>query len=195
MPTSTRQSLIVRISDAGDDESWAEFVQQYGPFIYAIGRRRGLQDADACDLVQDVMREVARSIPRYEVRKGRFRNWLGVITQRTVARILEKNRQPVLGVGGSTNIAVLSGLSADENDSEWEQAHQQQIFRWAAERVRGDFNETTWRAFWMTAVQGVSVKEVAEECGITVSAVYINKSRVTGRIRERVAELLESEHP
>ena len=187
MPSSTRQSLIVRISDSGDDESWAEFVRIYGPFIYAIGRRRGLQDADACDLVQDVMREVARSIPGYEPSKGRFRSWLGVITRRMTMRILDNHRQPALGTGGSTNIALLSGLSSDEAEADWEQAHRQQVFRWAAERVRRDFNEATWRAFWLTAVEGVPAQEAAEACGMTVSAVYMSKSRVTSRIRERVA--------
>lgn len=193
MPSSTRQSLIVRISDSEDDESWAEFVRLYGPFIYAIGRRRGLQDADACDLVQDVMREVARSIPGYQPQKGRFRSWLGVITRRTVMRILDKHQQPALGTGGSTNIAVLSNLPADEDEAMWEHAHQQQVFRWAAERVRGDFNETTWRAFWLTAVEGLPAQKAAEECDMAVSAVYISKSRVTSRIRERVTELLEAE--
>ena len=61
---------------------------------------------------------------------------------------------------------------------------------WAAEQVRGHFQETTWRAFWMTAVEGRPAPEVAAELGLSVGAVYIAKSRVLARLREQIQRIV-----
>ena len=61
----------------------------------------------------------------------------------------------------------------------------------AAQQVRLAFEDATWQAFWQTAVEGKPAKEVAARLGMTVGAVYIAKSRVLGRIKEQVAQLLD----
>jgi RNA polymerase sigma-70 factor (ECF subfamily) len=66
-------------------------------------------------------------------------------------------------------------------------------FAWAAEQVRDEVHETTWRAFWQTAVEGRAGKDVASDLGITIAAVYLAKSRVMARLRERLRELDEEE--
>ena len=63
---TTRVTLLARLRDAGDAGAWSQFHQLYGPVIYRYARRRGLQDADAADLTQDVLREVSQSIDRFE---------------------------------------------------------------------------------------------------------------------------------
>jgi DNA-directed RNA polymerase specialized sigma24 family protein len=55
---ATRPSLLVRIRDARDREAWGEFVEIYAPLVYKTARRRGLQDSDAADLTQEVLRSV-----------------------------------------------------------------------------------------------------------------------------------------
>ncbi|MEM6553800.1 MAG: sigma-70 family RNA polymerase sigma factor [Planctomycetota bacterium] len=195
MPAKTRQSLLLRLCDPADGDSWADFVGIYGPFVYSIGRGRGLQDADACDLVQDVMREVARSVSGYEPQPGtaKFRAWLGVITRRRLARFFENSRSQINGTGGTTNLLALPRVQAGEEEAAWEQEHRRHVFRWAAERVQSEFSETTWRAFWMTAIEGVSARRAAEACGISLGAVYIAKSRVVSRLRERVSQVMEAD--
>ena len=47
-----------------------------------------------------------------------------------------------------------------------------------------EFEETTWRAFWMSTVDGFSTTETAFELGITKNAVYLSKSRITKRLRQ-----------
>ena len=71
---ATRPSLLVRIRDARDREAWGQFVEIYAPLVYDMARRRGLQDADAADLTQDVLRSVAGAISRldYDRRRGSF---------------------------------------------------------------------------------------------------------------------------
>src|SRR5262249_54046786 len=52
---ATRPSLLVRLRDSRDGQAWTQFVQVYGPVVYNFARKRGLQDADAADLTQDVL--------------------------------------------------------------------------------------------------------------------------------------------
>jgi RNA polymerase sigma-70 factor (ECF subfamily) len=67
--------------------------------------------------------------------------------------------------------------------------YRRQLFRWAAEQIRGEFRETTWDAFWRTCVDGCEIKQVAEQLDVSVGAVYIARSRVLARLRERVSQI------
>src|SRR4029434_2525499 len=74
----TRASLLVQIRDGANQVAWQEFVKLYGPVVYGFARKRGLQDADAADLMQDVMRSVSAAIGRldYDRNQGSFRGSL-----------------------------------------------------------------------------------------------------------------------
>ena len=84
----TRASLLVRVRDATDGPAWVQFVQVYSPLIYGYARKRGLQDADAADVTQDVLAVVARSVRRldYDPAKGSFRGWLFTVVRHQLAR-------------------------------------------------------------------------------------------------------------
>jgi RNA polymerase sigma factor (sigma-70 family) len=83
---------LVRIRDATDEEAWRTFVAIYAPVVYGYARRQGLQDADAAELTQEVMIEVARAIRSFEYQpeRGRFRDWLKTITRRRLLRFDQK---------------------------------------------------------------------------------------------------------
>jgi RNA polymerase sigma-70 factor (ECF subfamily) len=73
-------------------------------------------------------------------------------------------------------------------------SQRQELFRWAADRVRSSVKEGTWRAFWLTAVDDQPVEDVAMELGITVGAVYIARSRVLAKLREVVKGWEDQDH-
>ena len=60
---------------------------------------------------------------------------------------------------------------------------------WAADRIRNEFRESTWIAFWETCVEGRPIREVAEELGVSVGSIYVARSRIVARLRERVSQL------
>src|SRR6185437_8502768 len=90
----TRASLLVQIRDGANHAAWQEFVQLYGPVVYGFARHRGLQDADAADLMQEVMRSVSAAIGRldYDRSRGTFRGWLFTITRNKVFSFLSARR-------------------------------------------------------------------------------------------------------
>ncbi|MEQ8211007.1 MAG: sigma-70 family RNA polymerase sigma factor [Lacipirellulaceae bacterium] len=191
---TTKQSLIFRVRDADDLEAWTAFVDIYGPLVCQYGRRRGLQDADAADLAQDVLREVACSIKRfdYDSELGRFRNWLLVIARYKLSHLVRKKGK-ARGTGDTANLRVLEQQTApDELADQWESEYRSHMFRWAAELVRAEVNEQSWEAFWATAVEGRTPTTVAAALGMKVGAVYVAKSRVLLRIREKIASVDDS---
>lgn len=186
---ATRPSLLVRIRDAHDTPAWGEFVRLYGPLVYAFAKKHGLQDADASDLTQEVLHAVSRAISRwdYDVQRGGFRHWLFTVTRHELADLMGRaNRQPP-GSGDTQMKERLDQLpQPEESRSLWDQHYDRRLLEWAAKRVRQEVRESTWQAFWQTAVEGKSAEEVALALDMSVGAVYIAKSRIIARLRQQV---------
>jgi hypothetical protein len=74
--------------------------------------------------------------------------------------------------------------AADEDA--WRRGYQWNLFQWAANKVRGEFREPTWQAFWLTAVLANDIDQVARDLRLSPGAVYVARSRVTARIRQEI---------
>jgi RNA polymerase sigma-70 factor (ECF subfamily) len=192
---TTRPSLLVRLRDARDAEAWRLFVELYGPIVYRFARRHRLQDADAADLTQEVLRGVSGSVGRldYDPRRGSFRGWLFTLAHRKLYDLLARRRRQEQPGGDSATQMLLDETPERDSEDVWNQEHERQVFAWAAEQVRGQFAETTWRAFWTTAVEGRDAAAVAEEMNLSVGAVYVAKSRVQARLREQIRQVTDEE--
>lgn len=192
----TRVSLLVQIRDQGNRAAWQEFTALYGPVIYGFARKRGLQDADAADLMQDVLRSISTAIGRldYDRRRGTFRGWLFTITRNKVFNFLSARKIRPQGSGDTTTNLLLNE-HPDENDGAetWELEYQRRLASIAMQRVKGDFQENTWQAFWLTAVEGKPVAEVARQLGMSAGAIYVAKSRVLARLKEEVEAIERAE--
>ena len=191
---ATRPSLLVRLRDRDDQEAWRLFVDLYGPLVYGLARRRGLQDADAADLTQEVCRSVAGAVRKldYDPARGSFRAWLYTVARRHLCDFAERQRRHTAGTGDPDVQALLEGQPAPEAEAgEWERDYERRVFAWAAGRVREHFRENTWRAFWLTAMEGKSGEEAGRELGLSAGAVHVARSRVLARLKEEVRPLLE----
>lgn len=193
--SGTRPSLLVRIRDPGDREAWQQFVALYAPLIHGLARQRGLQDADAADLTQEVLRAVALAAPAlvYDPERGSFRGWLYTVTCHKLHDFRAGRLNRERGSGDSATHRLLADQPAPEDEADrWEREYQRHLFALAVEQVRDGFEATTWRAFWLTAVEGKTGEEAALSLGLSVGAVYVARSRVLARLKKQV-QLLESE--
>lgn len=192
----TRASLLVQIRDGSNHTAWQEFMRLYGPVVYGFARKRGLQDADAADLMQEVMRSVSSAIGRldYDRKQGAFRGWLFTITRNKVFNFLSARRIRPQGSGDtSTNQMLASQADADEGEDLWEMEYQRRLAALAMERVKREFQENTWQAFWLTAVEGIAAAEAGQRVGMSPGAVYVAKSRVLARLKDEVEQMRRQE--
>ena len=189
----TRASLLVRIRDPHDEQAWGEFVEIYEPVLYRLARRRGFQDADARELTQEVFIAVASAIDRWTVdpARGRFRTWLFRIARNLGINLLVSRRRHPLGTGDTGLHALLEQQpeACGEESALFEEEYKRELFGRAASRVRGQFREATWQAFWRTGVDGEEVGDVARSLDISVGAVYVARSRVMARLRREIEQL------
>jgi len=193
-PPQTRATLLARIRDGSDSESWREFLHLYGPVVYGFARNRGLQDADAADMMQEVLRSVARNASRmeYDPNRGTFRGWLYTVTRNKIYNFLSSTKNKARGVGDAASQERLESIAdrnGDDSDALWELEYQRGLSAQAMDRVKHEFQPNTWRAFWGTAVDDRSAEQVGRELKMSVGAVYVAKSRVISRLRDEVQRL------
>jgi len=187
----TRQSLLIRIKNPQDQTAWQEFVEIYRPAVYRFARRRGLHSDDAEDITQQVLLSLLRKIGEWNTDRqaGSFRAWLLTVARNAVSNKLSRKSHDD-GCGGTSVLQRLSNFVDDHEESatfDWEL--RRATFRRAAAEVRPEFHETTWQAFWRTAVERRSAERTASELQVSIGAVYTAKSRVLKRLRDLVCEL------
>ena len=189
----TRPSLLMRIRDPRDAESWRTFVELYTPPVLRYCRLRGLQDADAADVTQEVRAQVSRSMQsfQYNADRGRFRDWLGTITRSKVNRHFAKKNLGTAGAGGDDMPEVLDNLASIEVDADWNAEFNAQVLLTALDRVRPLFGPATWNAFASVWLENRSVAETTSALGVSLEAVYVAKSKVLKRLEEEVLGLAE----
>lgn len=185
----TRPSLLVELRDPSHHEAWGEFVAIYEPLIYRVARAKGLQHADAQDMTQEVFAAVGKAIDRFDPssERGSFRAWLFQITRNLVINFITRGKEP-RGTGDTDMQMLFQEQPSTDRASEtlFSLEYQREVFRWAAQQVKTQFQEDSWRAFWQTGVEGESIEDVAQALGKSPGAVRIARCRVLTRLKEEV---------
>jgi RNA polymerase sigma-70 factor, ECF subfamily len=193
-PARTSLTLLQRLRD-NQPEAWRVMVGLYTPLVYHWSARRGVRGADAEDVAQEVFQAAAAGLARFRrEREGdSFRGWLRGITRNVLLQHFRRaDRQPRAS-GGTDALARLQDVAeaeppdAEEDDSPSEL---EALRRRALDLVRGQVEERTWRAFWLTAIEGRSPNDVAPGLGVSPTAVRMAKSRVLRRLKEQFGDLI-----
>ncbi len=194
--SSSVPSSLLRAVKAQQPEAWRQLVQLYGPVVYGWCRQSGTQPADAADMAQEVFRAVAAGVEdfRRERPSDSFRGWMWTITRNKIRDHFRRLRELPAAEGGTEaqqRFAQIpqspppSSVIAPSSRGSRSFSHP------ALEGIRAEFEQSTWLAFWRTTVDGQPAADVAEELGMTRAAVYKAKSRVIGRIRRELGDILE----
>lgn len=193
---STSRTLLGRAREQ-ESAAWDQLVELYAPLISHWIRSRGLREADAADVVQEVFRAAVGGIERF--RKERpgdsFRAWLRVITHSKINdHHRARGREPQYGLDSELGRHPAPELkrecsSEDSINDPTEAALHNDLLRRALEEIRGKIQEKTYLAFERTVLDGRAPVDVAEELGMQAGAVRVAKSRVLQRLRTALGDL------
>lgn len=181
-----------------DPEGWSRLVTTFGPIVYRWCRSSGVNPDDSADVVQEVFTSVARGVGDFERLKaeGSFRSWLATITRNRVRDYIRKQNRSPVGMGGTEAMIKLQQQSdpdaEDVLDSTicGEDVYNPLVHR-VLTQVQAEFEQKTWRAFWLSAVENKTAADIASQTGLSTASVYQSKSRVLRRIRQRLSEFPE----
>jgi RNA polymerase sigma factor (sigma-70 family) len=189
---TTRPSLLLKLRDPRDHEAWMEFVAIYEPVVYRMLKRSKLQDADALEVLQELLLAVSRTVDRWEPdpAKGSFRGWLRLVSRNLVVNWVRRHKRQLITTSMDLDLLAMDTVpNGGVECTEFEIEVHRSLFRFASEKVRLEVQPQTWQAFWSVAVLGREVSDVARESGMTVGAVRVAKCRVIARLREAVEKL------
>ena len=188
---STNVTLLMRLRQSPTNEAaWDVFVDRYGRLIFQWCRNRGLQEADAEDVTQNVLLVLAKQMQEfvYDPEKS-FRSWLRTIAHRSWCRFIEERRR---GPGGASiaGIDLLDSREAqDEFHDRLDAESMAEMLEKAKEAARRRVTPRTWEAFRLSVEKELSGAEVAELLQIKVGAVFVARSRVQKMIQEEIRRL------
>ena len=185
----TRQTLVAKLQDRYDDQSWDEFVVYYRPYIYSIVRSQEVAPDDREDVVQDVCLKIWKALPAfsYDREKCRFRTWIAVIARNAVRDFLKRKTTRNRCVEVSLDESPVLGHDAEIRElaeREWKQ-HVTQL-AWEAVHVR--FSAPVLAAFEAQA-KGRPGRVVAKELGIAENTVHVYQSRVRKAMMKEILRL------
>jgi len=191
---TTHISLLSRVRNPADALAWREFEHRYQELLIRFCRSRGMQPADAEDVVQVVMASLSRSLPgfAYDPAKGRFRDYLFRCTRNAISQWASRpNRAPA-----GLDTQVLSGQASREDnpadavafEQEWIAHH----YRLAMITVRNTFEPRSVELF-DRSVAGATVAELSSAFGMSEQAVHKVRQRIKARMEELIAEQIRQE--
>lgn len=196
----TRYSLLSRLQNWDDHESWRDFFNTYWRLIYSFALKSGLTDAEAQDAVQETIISVARNIQKFQRDRqlGSFKGWLRNLARWRIADQLRKR----------TNAAYPT-LYRDETDSPeqtlaelpdsaaaeavWEAEWRENLMNVALTNVRSRVKEEHYQMFDLYVVKQWSAGRVARTLEVSMGQVYLAKYRVGSLIKKEVRRLETSE--
>lgn len=193
----TRQSLLSRLRDCGDDAGWREFFENYWRLIYNVARKSGLADAEAQDVVQSTFIYLTRKMPKfqYDPARGSFKSWLRVVTR---SRISVHRRQEMTGLrtreafaegDADELLAQVPDRSGDALDELWQREWEENLLEAALRRVRAKVSARHLLMFRLTTLNGLPLTQVARKLDVSVPQVYLARHRIGKLFKAEVAQL------
>lgn len=185
----TRKSLLSRLKNWDDNDSWREFFETYWRLIYDVARQAGFNDAEAQDVVQETIVSVAGKINefRYDPTKGRFKNWLRLIARRRIAdQLRKKYRQTGLAKANEGENWDAGQEATTELDTIWDREWQKRLVVLAMERVKRRVKAEHYQIFELCTVQEWPATKVAKALGVTLTMIYVTRHRIGGMLKKEI---------
>ena len=177
---------MLSLARAGDRDAWCRIVDVYGRLLYQPCKRKQLSDDDAAEVTQEVFLALYHGLKQFcrNRSEDRFTHWLRRIASFKIAdriRLLVSQ----FNASGGTEAQILIEQQPNDLEADWEpDTLRREAFVRAVELMKTDFQESTWRAFWSTVIEGKTTSEVCQILSMNPGAVRNARSKVRKRLIE-----------
>jgi RNA polymerase sigma-70 factor (ECF subfamily) len=196
----TRHSLITRLKNWEDQEGWREFFDTYWKLIYQVALKAGLTESEACDVVQETVVAVAKSLKDFKTgaEHGSFKGWLLQITRWRIADQFRKrapemeqtiHRSPE-DTARTATIERIADPNGPELETVWDREWEKNLMDVALERLKAKVDLKHYQVFYLHVVRQVPARRTAKTLGVSVGLVYVIKLRLS-RMLKRIFEQMK----
>ena len=189
----TRQTLLLKLKNQRDDKAWNDFYETYYRYIRAILWNMNMKEYDANDILQSVMLKIWNKLPEfdYESSKGRFRNWISIVTANTAKNYMRSENRLYNCLNGDKSAwlddyksTTLPPEIEEISSREWEKF----VSKLAWENVSAGLSEKVKGAFELL-LKGESTKTIAQKLEINENTVIVYKNRVKNKMYLEIVRL------
>jgi len=198
----TRWTLIGRLKNWDDQESWKEFFDTYWKLIYGVARKSGLTPQEAQDVVQEVIISVCKKIKEFKAdpARGSFKSWLLYLTRwRIIDQVRKRPKEeaehlygPVSSPGQATATTPTEERIPDPAgntlDAIWDNEWERNLISMALEKLERQTNAKHYQIFLLHVIKQYSPEQVARVVGVETDQVYLIKHRLLPRFQEAIRE-------
>lgn len=194
----TRTSLLRRLRQWEDQESWRDFFNTYWKLIYGAAIKAGLNDADAQDVVQDTVIAVAKKLEdfKYDPALDSFKGWLLYLTRKRIALHYRKRERDRGGPSRDSEV-MARGVELEripdpagvDFEAIWNEEWEKNLTDAALVRVKQQVNPKQFQMFNFYVLKQWPVKEVAKTLGVTATQVYLAKHRISALMKKELKRL------
>jgi len=192
----TRLSLLERLRNWEDNESWREFLAIYGGLLHSVALRSGLTEAEAQDAIQETVISVAKTMPgfKYDRSACAFKTWLQHLALKRIADQFRK-RSPAAKVAAPSAhpppelLEQVPDPQSLELDAVWNTEWQKYIFDAAVRRVKSQASVEQFQIFDFYVLKEWPIKQVMSALGVSAARVYLAKHRVMRLVKQEAKRL------
>lgn len=201
----TRQSLLSRLKDWRDEDSWKTFFETYWKLIYHAAVRAGLSDTEAQDVVQETVIRVSKSMKNFKYRQenGSFKAWLLRLTRWRINDQFKKRQKSVVPMGDVGDSAgeledELAAMSAGEmgkelmdrvSEESWDTEWESNLLEAALGRVKRRVDPRHYQVFHLIVLKEEPVADVSRALKIGRAKIYVIKHRLSNLLKKEIEYL------
>ena len=195
----TRRSLLSRLKDWKDQESWKLFFDTYWKLIYNAAMKAGLTDAESQDVVQETVISVMKSMPdfNYDGTGGSFKCWLLKLTTWRIGDQFRKRQRDVHQPfrkrddtsTGTDTVESIPDPSGEKLEAIWDEEWEKNLMEAAVERVKRKVDGKQYQIFDLYVFKNWPVAKVAGTLKVNVGRVYLAKHRIGALIKKEISWL------
>src|SRR5688572_19737730 len=197
-PLPTHPTLLARLKNWDDQESWRHFFDTYWKLIYSAALKSGLTESESEEVVQETVLSVARTMPdfKYDPAACSFKTWLLHLTRKRIAD--QYRKRPAIAFTTAAHLRTDDETATIERLADpatmplermWDEEWRKNLMEAALESARSQVSSRQYQIFDLYVNKGWSVAEVARTLHVNMGQVYLAKHRVLVLVKKELRKL------